>query len=131
MHPFYVQYVQFLQTEVYPCRLEFLWLVPQDKTNNPQFSALLLFIDEASFTQEGILNTRNERVQSESNTHFTSFCKHQESLVIDWCNLTSCQNVRLTQHAELRTSRIIAAGVGGNGRSIVILMNQFVQSILW
>jgi len=52
LHPFHRQGVQSLTFEDYPRRLEFArWYLQQCETN-PEFSSLVLFTDEASFTTE-------------------------------------------------------------------------------
>jgi len=59
LHPFHRQGVQSLTFEDYPRRLEFArWYLQQCETN-PEFSSLVLFTDEASFTRTSMFNTHN------------------------------------------------------------------------
>jgi len=57
-------------------------------TAHSQLLSVILFTDEASFTRDGINNSRNEHMWSHDNPHETSVTKFQRRFsVIVWCGL--------------------------------------------
>lgn len=72
-----------------------LWCRMLDATThtNPQFPAILLFLDEASFTQEGIFNRQNAHMSKMENPHCpgvnlnrdsVSMCGHESLMINSW-----------------------------------------------
>jgi hypothetical protein len=68
--PFHVQHIQAQQPPLdYERREAFCeWLLQRDAASPPFLSRLLL-MDEACFTWNGILNTRNQHTQADENPH--------------------------------------------------------------
>ena len=57
-------------------------------TAHPQLLSVILFTDEASFTRDGINNSRNVRTWSHDNPHETSVTKFQRRFSVNvWCGL--------------------------------------------
>ena len=88
LHPFHRQRVQSLTFEDYPRRLEFArWYLQQCETH-PEFSSLVLFTDEASFTRTGMFNTHNSHVWSQDNTHATFIRSYQTEFTVNvWAGI--------------------------------------------
>ena len=59
LHPYHLQKVHALLEEDYPRRVQFAEWYLQQCILQPQFSSLVLFIDECTFTRNGILNLHN------------------------------------------------------------------------
>ena len=61
-HPYHLQRVQLLQPDDYPKHAEFAqWFLQKDAVD-PIFPASTLFMDETSFTREGVFNAHNLHV---------------------------------------------------------------------
>jgi len=57
-------------------------------TAHPQLLSIILFTDEASFTRDGINNSRNLHTWSHDNPHETSITKFQRRFSVNvWCGL--------------------------------------------
>jgi hypothetical protein len=57
------------------------WLLQQHAID-PDFSSLMLFTDEAGFTQDGIINFRNSHVWDDENPQATFQSRHQHRFSI-------------------------------------------------
>jgi hypothetical protein len=79
LYPFHVQHVQDLQPPPdYEHRRAFCeWLLQQDAAY-PTFLSRMLVMDEACFTWNGILNTRNQHTWTDENPLFF-FKKHHSN----------------------------------------------------
>ena len=83
-HPFHVQRVQ----ELNPRRVQFARWFLHKEVEQPCFPSKVLFTDEASFTQEGIVNVRNLHLWSAVNPHVTRQCKHQVRFYVNvWASI--------------------------------------------
>jgi len=57
-------------------------------TAHPKLLGVILFTDEASFTRDGINNSRNLRTWSHDNPYETSVTKFQRRFLVNvWCGL--------------------------------------------
>lgn len=84
LYPFHLQKVQNLLPRDLPMRLNFChWLEDNhDKVN------FILFSDEATFTRNGIFNSRNSHVWSEENPHCTVETSFQHRFHVNvWCGI--------------------------------------------
>lgn len=84
LYPYHVQKVQHLFPEDYARRMEFChWI-----NNNHGVISHILFTDEATFTRDGINNTRNYHVWSEENPHATIQSNFQHKFSVNvWCGM--------------------------------------------
>lgn len=84
LYPYHVQRVQHLQPEDYAKRIEFCrWI-----NNNHRIVSRILFTDEATFTRDGINNTRNSHVWSIENPHATVESNFQHKFSVNvWCGM--------------------------------------------
>jgi hypothetical protein len=65
------------------------WFVHQS-TQKPDFPAMVLFIDEACFTSEGIFHNHNSHVWAEANPHAASAHCHQQRFVVHvWAGIVN------------------------------------------
>lgn len=88
LHPFHRQKVQALGPNDFPARLAFVNWFLQQRALQPEFPALVLFTDEASFSREGIVNTHNNHVWAEDNPHATFIHGHQERFTVNlWAGI--------------------------------------------
>jgi hypothetical protein len=56
----------------------------------PDFPAVVLFMDEACFTQEGIFNSHNSHVWADANPHAASVHCHQQRFVVNvWAGIVN------------------------------------------
>ncbi|GFS68693.1 uncharacterized protein NPIL_584221 [Nephila pilipes] len=72
---------------------------------NPQFSATVLFTEEASYTQEGIFNIHNAHMCEVDNAHANIPWKSQQKLSVNgWAGILSpsCIDVKCTGHVAVR-----------------------------
>ncbi|KAJ3666078.1 hypothetical protein Zmor_001533 [Zophobas morio] len=68
-HPYHVQRVQSLKPEDLPRRVRFCeWLLQKIRVQS-DFVQKLLIADEATFTREGVFNSRNTYIWSDENSH--------------------------------------------------------------
>ena len=69
----------------YLCWDQFVhWFVHQSK-EKPEFPTVVLFTNEAYFTQEGIFDSYNSHVWAEASPHAASVHCHQQCFVVDVC----------------------------------------------
>lgn len=61
LHPHHLQRVQVLTPPDHYARLEFCQWLLKKCIENPQFTASILYTDEAGFTRDGIINYQNTR----------------------------------------------------------------------
>jgi hypothetical protein len=80
--------VQALSPAFYPARVTFCqWFVQQCGTNL-NFTAVVLFMDEATFTRDEIKNLRNQDVWADINPHATIQLSHQQMFSINiWAGI--------------------------------------------
>lgn len=69
LYPYHVQRVQALLPRDFPTRLGFCQWYLQHLGNNPNFTSLVLFTDEANFSREAIINFHNNHFWSHENPH--------------------------------------------------------------
>lgn len=77
LYPYHLQRVQALSPADYPARVRFCQWFLQQCGVNPNFSAVVLFTDEAQFTRDGITNFHNQHVWSQENPRATVVSHHQ------------------------------------------------------
>lgn len=84
LHSYHLQAIQQLRAGDEDRRLEFCrWIL-----ENRQVIPFLIFTDEATFTRDGINNTRNLHLWSEENPHATVDTHFQERFSVNvWCGL--------------------------------------------
>jgi hypothetical protein len=86
LYPFHAQHVQRLQPGDDVMRLEFC---PQVNANR-RLLRLMPFTSEATFTRDGIINTRNCHRWSEENPHATVETNFEHSISANlWCHVIS------------------------------------------
>ena len=79
LHPYHVHRVQRLEPGDPAQRMDFChWI-----TAHPHLLSVILFTDEASFTRDGINNSRNVRAWSYDNPHGTSVTKFQRGFSVN------------------------------------------------
>lgn len=71
LHPYHKQKVQTLNPNDYPHRVNYCQWYLQKCQEDPDFPSLVLHSDEAMFSEEGILNTKNNIVWAADNPHAT------------------------------------------------------------
>jgi hypothetical protein len=89
LHLLYVQHAQALQLPLdYECREAFCkWLLQQNAAY-PTFFCQVLLMDEASFTQNLILNTHNQHMWADENPHsFQETLFQQQFAVNVWVGI--------------------------------------------
>ena len=89
VHEQHQQNVQaLLRHNIYRRQDQFVhWFVHQS-TQKPNFPAMVLFVDEACFTREGIFNNHNSHIWAEGNPHAESAHCHQQCFVINiWAGI--------------------------------------------
>lgn len=88
LHPYHPQKVQALHPTDFAPRLVFSeWLV-QCCLRDPQFHAAILFTDEACFTRDGVVNSRNSHVWADENPHGTIVHGHQQRFGVNiWAGI--------------------------------------------
>ena len=66
----------------FPSSRQIHWFVHQ-RTEKPDFPAVVLFTDDSYFTREGIFNRHNSHVWAEANPHVASVDLHQQRFVFN------------------------------------------------
>lgn len=69
LHPYHPQKVQAMVQADFPRRVEFCQEFLRRCNEDPEFQVNVLFSDEASFTKEGIFNSRNSHIWDDENPH--------------------------------------------------------------
>ncbi|GFW00350.1 transposase-like protein [Trichonephila clavipes] len=88
LHPFHYQRVQSLKECDFAPRQAFSQRVLQQRIVNPFFAASVLFTDEASFSREGIFNTRNCHSWAAANSHVTRTRAAQDRFLVNvWAGI--------------------------------------------
>lgn len=84
LYPYHIQSVQNLQPADYAARVTFCrWLIGQQ-----QLSGQILFTDEATFTRDGITNTRNSHSWALENPFATTETHFQHRFSVNiWCGV--------------------------------------------
>lgn len=77
LYPYHIQRVQSLQQPDYAARLLFSQWFLRENAERPNFSANILFTDEAGFTRQGIFNFHNNHAWSDENPHAVVEARHQ------------------------------------------------------
>lgn len=92
LYPFHVQKVQALQPEDHHLRLQFCRWFLQKHAEIPNFSSIVLATDEATFTRNGITNSRNTHIWSVENPHAVrrNHFQHRFSINV-WAGLVNGQ----------------------------------------
>lgn len=88
LYPFKLQKVQALKPADYPRRVDFSrWFLHMD-IQDQMFLEKVLFTDEASFSREGIFNSRTSHVWAEDNPHATFIRGYQEKFSVNvWAGI--------------------------------------------
>lgn len=71
LHPFHYRKTQELLPEDMPIRVDFCELLLERTQNAPNFLSKILFTDEATFTRQGMFNSRNMHFWAEENPNAT------------------------------------------------------------
>lgn len=88
LYPYHLQRVQALSPADYPARLMFCQWFLQQCAMNPNFGALVLFTDEATFTRDGIQNLHNQHVWADMNPNAMIAASHQQRFHINiWAGI--------------------------------------------
>lgn len=83
LYPFHLQKVQSLLPEDFVPRVNCVrWFLEQDIVD-PNFLSKVLFTDEATFTRDGIFNSRNSHVWALDNPHEIAICHHQHRFSVN------------------------------------------------
>lgn len=69
LHPFHVQKVQALLPTDFPRRVQFSEWIVNKHLENPDFITRVLATDEATFSRNGVFNSRNSHIWSDENPH--------------------------------------------------------------
>lgn len=88
LHPYKLQKVQALNPQDYPRRMEFSrWILHKD-IQDPSFLEKVLFTDEASFSREGIFNSRTSHLWVADNPNATVIRGYQERFAVNvWAGI--------------------------------------------
>lgn len=87
-HPYHFQTVQALCADDYPKRIEFSRWYLQQRLAQPDFPSWILFSDESSFTQDGIVNLHNMHVWAHDNPRCTRAHAHQKRFTVNvWAGI--------------------------------------------
>lgn len=88
LYPYHLQRVQALSPADYPARLMYCQWFLQQCGVNPNFGAVVLFTDEATFTRDGIQNFHNQHVWADTNPNATVETHHQQRFSINiWAGI--------------------------------------------
>ena len=84
IYPYHDQRVQHLEPGDHAQRMDlFRWI-----TAHPELLSIILFTDEASFTRDGINNSRNVHTWSHENPHETRVTNFQRRFSVNvWCGV--------------------------------------------
>ena len=77
MHPYHIQRLQLLNEEDFAARLASAHWYLEMRARDPRFPDTVLFIEEATFTREGMFNSHNSHVWSTENPHAARTCAAQ------------------------------------------------------
>jgi hypothetical protein len=83
MHAFHLQKVHALEPRDFPRRLACSQWFIHKLADNPHFLKQILFTDEASFTREGMFNSKNSHVWDQVNPHETVIRGHQQRFSVN------------------------------------------------
>lgn len=88
LYPYHVQRVQALLPDDYDRRMQWCQWFSNMSADNPNFSANILFTDEANFSREAIMNFHNTHIWSQENPHAITETRfqHQFSLNV-WAGI--------------------------------------------
>lgn len=88
LHPYHLQRVQALKQEDLPRRVRFCeWLLERND-QDPQFVENLLSTDEATFTRDGVFNSRNTHIWCDENPHAIHEGRFQERFSVNvWAGM--------------------------------------------
>jgi len=109
LYPYHKQKVQKLKPRDFPLRTAFCHFYRQRCQQDPEFASRVLFSDEATFSQDGILNTRNNHTWSVENPNDTYEHSHQDRFSVNiWMGIIGDHLIgpymmpdRLNAHAYL------------------------------
>lgn len=88
LYPFKFQKVQALEPNDFPLRMDCARWFLHNIVDSPNFLRKVLFTDEASFTREGIFNTRNNHVWAFENPHAIVQRKFQQKFSVNvWAGI--------------------------------------------
>jgi hypothetical protein len=93
LHPYHLQRVQHLEERDFGERINYCqWLL-----DNNALHMKILFTDEATFTCNGINNTRNNHIWNDANPHATSESNYQRRFSINvWSGVVGNMLVRMS-----------------------------------
>lgn len=83
LHPFHYRKTQELLPEDMPIRVDFCELLLERTQNAPNFLSKILFTDEATFTRQGMFNSRNMHFWAEENPNATIQTHFQHTFKIN------------------------------------------------
>lgn len=83
LHPFHLQKVHALEPGDHPRRVACARWFLRMEADNPDFFKEILFTDEASFTREGIFNSKNNHEWAAVNPHGTVIRGHQHRFSVN------------------------------------------------
>ena len=87
-YPYHLQRMQHLTTDDFPRRVNFCQRFMQQKVATPDFSNIVLYTDEASFTREGIFHTHNSHVWDFENPHAQFVDRYQHRFSVNvWAGI--------------------------------------------
>ena len=88
LHPYHLKSVQHLTADDFLRRVNFCQWFQQQTVATPDFPAIVLYTDEASFTREGIFHTHNSHVWDFENLHaqFVGRYQHLSSVNV-WARI--------------------------------------------
>lgn len=88
IYPYRPQRVQALTPADYAPRVEFCRWYLRRCLDEPRFSRMILFTDEASFTREGVFNSRNSHFWSDENLYVTVTRSNQRKFSVNmWAGI--------------------------------------------
>lgn len=87
-HPYHVMLVQHLTEEDYPRRVRFCQFLRNKLADNPNFLRAVLFSDEATFNNNGVVNRHNSHYYSQENPNWIRETNFQRIFSCNaWCGI--------------------------------------------
>lgn len=92
LYPFHLQKFQSLIPEDFVPKVNCIQSFLEQDIVDPNFLRKVLFTDEATFSRDGILNSRNSHVWALENPHEITFPHHQYKFSVNvWSDIVSCK----------------------------------------
>lgn len=83
LYPYHIQRVQHLLPTDYPLRIQYCQWILHKIAINPNFTANILFTDEANFSRHGIMNFHNDHIWADVNPHAISVKRFQQTFSVN------------------------------------------------